>query len=426
MKRTRITKTLFSLLLVTCMLVATLATAAADETTPLKFLTVSGKEAGFDAVVARWNELHPETPVEVEYYAQDPLFEVIASSQGIGSTDYDVIAVDTPKVGEYGGLGYTLNLNDYIGSVIDTSVFQTPALNACYYNDNLTCLPLTAGISLLYYNSTLIEQAGIELKEITPDNRLTFEEMEEISQKVLDTVDPNRDQGYDGIAFSQPNVVYQMQQLPASMGGSPLADDQDIASTLRTDEWRNAALYYQKLISSGLTQDCLDMTFNSDNFFAGKSVFLLSSISMSKNLYKNPDIDLRVTYNPVFADYGIAAAPTGSWAIGVSSFSKNPDPAVEFVNFLCAGEGHEIYVEALSAFSALQKDADALLADPEADYVQQIGAYEAANVASPRPVTPYYSTYETVINEFWRNIASGTDVDQAIETAIETYSIYMQ
>lgn len=55
MKRTRITKTLFSLLLVTCMLVATLATAAADETTPLKFLTVSGKEAEFDAVVARWN-----------------------------------------------------------------------------------------------------------------------------------------------------------------------------------------------------------------------------------------------------------------------------------------------------------------------------------------------------------------------------------
>lgn len=426
MKRAKMMKVLFSLLLAASMLLATLSIAVAEDVTPLKFLTVAGKEAGFDAVVARWNELHPEAPVEVEYYSQAPLFEVIASSQGIGSTDYDILAVDTPKVGEYGKNGWTLNMNDYVGSVIDASAFQTPALNACYYDGSLTCLPLTAGISLLYYNKTLIEQAGIELKEITPDNRLTFEEMEEICQKVLDTVDPNRDQGYDGIAFSQPNVVYQMLQLPTSLGGATLVDDQDLSSTLNTDAWRNAALYYQKLINSGLSQSCLDMTFNSDNFFAGKTVFLLSSISMSKNLYNNPDVELRVTYNPVFADFGSAAAPTGSWAIGVSNFSKNPDQSVAFVNFLCAGEGHEIYIETLKAFSALQKDADALLANPDADYVQQIGAYEAANVACPRPVTPYYSTYETVVNEFWRNIASGTDVDQAIETAIETYSIYMQ
>lgn len=85
-----------------------------------------------------------------------------------------------------------------------------------------------------------------------------------------------------------------------------------------------------------------------------------------------------------------------------------------------------MYIPSVNGFSALLSDAEALMADSGADYVYQIGAYEAANVACPRPVTPYFSTYETVINEFWRNIASGVAVDQAIETAVETYSIYIQ
>lgn len=425
MKPTKM-KALVSLLLISCLLFTMLASAAADDVTPLKFITVAGKEDAVDAVVSRWNELHPEAPVEVEYYAQAPLFEVIAASQGIGSTDYDIIAVDSPKMGEYAKNGWTLNLNDYVGSLIDTSVFQTPALNTCRYDDGLYALPLTAGISLLYYNKTLIEQAGIELREITPDNRLTFEEMEEIALQVLDVVDPNRDQGYEGIAFSQINLLYTMNQLPTSLGGVPLVDELDLSSTLTTDAWRNAALYYQKLISSGLSTAGLDLSFNSDTFFAGKTVFMFGSISMSKNLNNLPDVELCVTYNPVFADTGIAAAPTGSWTIGVSSFSRNPEKSVEFVNFLCAGEGHEMYIPSVNGFSALLADAEALMADSGADYVYQIGAYEAANVACPRPVTPYFSTYETVINEFWRNIASGVDVDQAIETAVETYSIYIQ
>lgn len=426
MKKVNFVKTLIALIITVCLLIGMLPAALADEATPLKFLCIGGKEAGFDAAITRWNELHPEAPVTPEYYAMGPLFEVIEAALGIGSTDYDILAVDSPKVGDYGHKGFTMNLDEYIGSVIDPAVFQAPALNGCYYNNHLTCLPLTAGISFLYYNKTLLDEAGVELREITPESRLTFEEMEKISLQVLDAMDPNRDQGYSGIAFSQPNVIYQMLQLPTSMGASGLVDDQDLASTLHTDGWRNAALYYQKLIDEKVTDPCLDTTLNVEKFFGGKAVFMLCSISAVSTMRKMENLDLRVTYNPVFEEYGIAAAPTGSWCVGVSAFTKNPALSTEFVNFVCAGEGHVVYTEALNSFSALQADADALLADPEGDYVMKIGTYEAANVAVPRPVTPNYSTYETVMNEFWRNIASGADVDQAIETAIETYSIYIQ
>lgn len=425
MRTTNRIRPVIAAILAVCLLLST-ASFALAETTPMKLLLIGGKDDGFNAAIALWNEQHPEAPITVDYYAQDALCEIIESSQSVGSTDYDVLAVDVTLVGEYSAMGYTKSLNEYVGSIIDTSVFQAPALNTCYYGDSLACLPLTAGISLLYYNKTLLDKAGIEMREITPDNRLTFEEMEAISLQVLETVDPTRELGYEGISFSQPNKLYTMQQLPVSLGGAPLVDENDLSSTLQTDAWKNAAAYYQKLIKEGVSKDCLAVTSNSENFIAGKGVFLLGSISLAKNLKKNPDVEFVTTYNPVFAGYGITGAPTGSWTLGVSGNSKHQDIAAEIINFICAGEGHDIYTEKLSAFSAVQKDADALLADPDGDITQKIGAYEASNAAVARPVTCNFSIYETVVNEFWRNIASLADIDYCIQTAVDTYSIYLQ
>ena len=416
-------KTLSCALMLT-LLLSVFTFAFADEVTPLKFIQTAGREAGNDAVIAKWNEEHPEAPVSVEYYSNPD--EILEASLGIKASDYDIIAIDSPKVGDYGMKGFTYPLDEFTDTFLDTSVFQKPALNYCYYDGKLTCLPISAGISFLYYNKTLIEKAGIELREITPENRLTFEEMEEISKKVMEVVDPDHNQGYTGIAFSQPNVIYQMNQLPTSMGVSALIDDQDLTSTLQTDGWRNAALYYQKLINEKVTDPCLDTSLNFEKFMSGKCVFMLGTISFLNMTRSAADNELIVTYNPVFADYNIAAAPTGSWTIGVSAYSKNPAKAAEFAYYLCGGEGHQIYAPIVNVFSALQSDADAMLADPEADYAMKIGMYEAANVAVPRPVTPYFLTYETVMNEFWRNVASGADVDECIQTAIDTYAIYMQ
>lgn len=417
-------KKLISIALILCMSFLTISAGVAESTTPMKFIQISGKEAGYDAVAARWNELHPEAPVSIDYYAS--VYEVIEASLGIGSTEYDILAIDAPKVGDYGLKGYSANLDAYVGNIIDTNVYLDSTVDYCCYDGHLTALPVTAGISLLYYNKTLLDKAGIELRQITPDNRLTFEEMEEISLKVLDAVDPNRDQGYSGIAFSQANLIYQMLQLPTSMGAVGLADDHDLSSTLYADGWKNAALYYQKLINEKITEACLDTAYNFESFMAGKCVFMLGTISFLSSARKVQDNELLITYNPVFADYNTAAAPCGSWCVGVSAFSQNQEKAVEFIQFLCGGEGHDIYIATTSGFSATKADAEALMNDENADYVMQIGTYEVANAAVPRPVTPYYSTYETVMNEFWRNVASGADVDEAIETAIEAYSIYMQ
>ena len=140
-------KKVLSLLLTLCLLLALFPAALAEGATPMKFIQVEGKNAGYDAATARWNELHPEAPVTVDYYSS--VFEVIEASLGIGSPEYDIVAIDSPKVGDYGLKGYTADLDPYVGSVIDTGVYLDSTLNYCYYDGHLTALPITAGISLL-------------------------------------------------------------------------------------------------------------------------------------------------------------------------------------------------------------------------------------------------------------------------------------
>lgn len=425
MKATRFLHRIVPLLLALTLVLGSVGFAAAEEPVTLRFVTTGANywENGMDPIIAAYNESHPNVKVEIEYYAGDPYNEAIEIALGSGSTEYDVIAVDSPKVAEYAENGYTLVLDDYN---IDTSIYQAPAVAGCTYNGQLTCLPLQAGISCLYYNKTLLDEAGITLREVTPDNRLTFEEIVEISKQAVAVLDPDGTRGISGLMFGQINKIYAMLQIPTSLGGETLADDSTLEGTIDSEPWRKAAAWYQEMLDSGVISRGVKFEDTSSFFRSGKILFLLNSYSGWSKFKAVEDYELCMTYNPVFAEEQIAAAPTGSWCMGVSAFSKHPAEAVDFLNYLCGGEGHRMWVEDFDAFSAVQADVEAVLADENADYGKQIAMYEASNVAVPRPLTQNYSIYETVMGEYWQNLASGAKIDEAIQTAIETYSIYIQ
>ncbi len=426
MKTKRFLKGL-SVCLAAVLLAAAVPCALAEAPLTLRFVTSGANywEAGLDPIVEAYNASHPDTQVAIEYYATEPYFENIEIALGSGSTDYDIIAVDSPKVGEYAEKGYTLPLDAYADK-LDTSVYQGPAIEGCTYNGKLTCLPLQAGISCFYYNKTLLDKAGITLREITPDNRLTFEEIEEICHQALSVLDPNGTEGICGLMFGQVNKIYAMLQLPTSLGGVALADDTTLEGTIDSEPWRKAAEYYQKLLDEGVMTRGIKFEDTANLFRSGKILFLLNSYSGWSKFRAVEDYELCMTYNPVFAEQQIAAAPTGSWCMGISAFSQHPDEAFDFLNYLCSGEGHDMWVNGFNAFSAVESDVQAALADENTEYGKKIAMYEASNVAKPRPLTQHYSVYETVMNEYWENVASGANIDEAIQTAIETYAIYLQ
>ena len=104
-------------------------------------------EPVMDQSVARWNELHPEAQLIMEYNAYGTTYEVIEMNLGMGSTDYDIIAVDTPKIAEYSEKGYIIPLDEYF-SEEEVDQLQKPCIDASMYRDSLMVMPMDTGISV--------------------------------------------------------------------------------------------------------------------------------------------------------------------------------------------------------------------------------------------------------------------------------------
>ena len=56
----------------------------------------------------------------------------------------------------------------------------------------------------------------------------------------------------------------------------------------------------------------------------------------------------------------------------------------------------------------------------------KIAAYESANTAVPRALTPGYTEYETIINNTWEDIKNGSDVREALDIAAEKIDSAME
>ena len=52
----------------------------------------------------------------------------------------------------------------------------------------------------------------------------------------------------------------------------------------------------------------------------------------------------------------------------------------------------------------------------------KIAAYEAANTAVPRAVTPVFGEYSTALDQAWEDVRNGADVEEALENAIDQYN----
>lgn len=55
----------------------------------------------------------------------------------------------------------------------------------------------------LYYNKTLLEEAGIELPENDAEHRLTYEQVADMAKQAQEALDPDGSKGIIGLDFQQ-------------------------------------------------------------------------------------------------------------------------------------------------------------------------------------------------------------------------------
>lgn len=399
-------------------------TGFAEEDKPtIRWVSQGVGETGWEGLTVPILEKFEEETgihVEAEFYSFNDLFEVIETKSASGNADFDVMSVDVTYVSKYGSSGYLEPLDPYFTDE-DKAKWDEASYTAGVWEDTMYAAPENTSCQELYYNKTLLEQAGIELPENDAEHRLTYEQVADMAKQAQEALDPDGSKGIIGLDFQQVSRIYQMNMLPNSMGGANISEDgYSLDGVVNTEPWIKAMTWYQGLVNDGIASRGYDADQLGDMFYSGKMVFMVGGTWTRNGMTCDDEIDC--TYAPCFEGYeDKVATSTGSWYFGINSQSENKDAAAEFIKYFTLGEGSDMWLSINGDVPSRLDKQEEIANDENATKDMKIAAYEAANTAYPRAVTPVFGEYSTILNQAWEDVRNGADVEDTLNYAVEQF-----
>ncbi len=417
---------LLSLLLAACLCL----TGAVAETTPggtITVLSFTEYHAAVQAAIDAYMAVNPDVTVKLEEYPYSEYNDAVTIKLGSQSQDFDVIMTDATMVSAYTYKGWISSMDAYF-TADEKAEFASALVKSSTYEGEFIAPPLCNSCQALFYNKDLLDAAGIEYPSTDPAQRLTWEQVVEISQQVMAVVD---DSTIFGLTFEQVDRPYQILPLPNSLGADAFAEDGlTVDGYLNSEAFQTAMQWYSDIHNVAMISPKGTSPADSDGLFmAGKIVFLTGNIFNYNTFSKTEGLNWGYTAFPYFAG-GTAATPTDSWHVGLCSGSQNVETAVDFIKYFTLGEGNSIFLETRGAFAANVASLEKYAIDEKyADFpmsIFQLASYEAQNTAYPRPATLAYGEFETIIGSTFSDIRNGVDVAEALNSAVMQLDTQMQ
>lgn len=406
------------------------AGASVEGEVTIHLMMSNSQELGVSAAVEAFNKAYEgKIKCEADYVAFNDVFETLEVLMSNKSTEYDIFAADGPNVAAYVSRGYLQPLNQWI-SDDEIKMFTDAMITEGTYKDQFYGAPMGNSSTVLYYNKALLKEAGINIDfdSVTPDNRLTWEQLIDYSKQALDVLDPDHSKGIYGIEFQQVGRVYQMNILPNSLGGAQISEDGlSVDGVIDTQPWMDALNFYQTQVNDGIFTRGISADDTSSYFQSGKILFYLGTTALPAAFEKNGFEDWGFTYIPCFEGHeDEIRSACGSWTIGMNTYSVKQEAAAEFIKYLTLYDGADVYINASGMVPALDRQFTDEL--KEAKPYMVMAEYEVKNTALVRAITPAFNEYSTAMNALWDNVRNGAEVAGAVddckaelETAFKEY-----
>lgn len=399
------------------------APAAPAESGPvtIKLMMSQTQQPGVSAAVEAFNKAYEGQYIcEADYLAFDNVFETLEILMSSQSSEYDVFAADGPNIAAYAKRGYLTPLTSYL-TAEEVAMFTAPMQDEIQYNGEIYGAAMGDSSLVMYYNTDLLEQAGItyDFSALTGENRITWEELVDIAKQVQAKVDPDGSKGLIGIEFQQVGRTYQMNVLANDLGGVNIGEGGlTVDGVINAEPWLSALNWYQTQVNDGVFSKGIAAGDTSSYFMSDKIVFYLGTTAMPGTFASNGFDHYGFTYVPCFAGHEADVTTScGSWTVGMNPYSEKTEAAVAFIKYLCLYEGADVYINASGMVPALSRQfTDELL---EAKPYLAVAQYEGANTALVRAVTPAFNEYATSVNALWENVRNGADVAEAAQDCVD-------
>lgn len=394
-----------------------------DTEAPQEVTTITWLTLGWPApptIEPIFEAANPDINLEVEQLSFADMFEQIQVRLGANSETPDVISVDVPVVASYGIRGWLLPVDEAF-TAEERADWLESSNRAGQYQGQLLAPAMGTSTQLLYMNLDMFAEAGLTAPG--PDDRLTWEQLADLANQLTKDMDGDGTTDVYGFIWEQITRIYQLQPMPMSLGGLPLSPDGLAADGfVNSQAWVDAFTYYSKAFNEWGFAPKGDVGTVREMFQNQKlAMFLGGATNIKRIMDSGITFNWNVSRHPYF-EGGEIVTPTGSWHIGVNARSLHPEAATRFVHWISTGEGAEEWFRASGEMPAQQSVLSLINTDPSFQEgpmsYWKVAVEEATVNPQPRPLTPGYMEYQTILDEVFSDIRNGADVQEALNSAV--------
>ncbi|WP_158602840.1 ABC transporter substrate-binding protein [Jiangella rhizosphaerae] len=371
----------------------------------------------FDPLIEAYEASHPGVRIEATNVPFDQLQSTLQSRLSQGDSSIDVYTVDPSRIPGIVAREQLLDISDLMDQAEEATI--PSSLEPNVVDGKLWSLPIWTSEQYLYYNPTLLEQAGITPPSKDPAQRWTWEQVVEAARQAQAAGAEH------GLLIEQINRYYQLQPLAESLGGGPgLSGDDLLTPDLTNDGWVRAMTWFRDIHESGVAPRGIAPDQMGPLFAAGKAAFYVGGPWVIPG-WKAENAAFGIAPHPYFAD-GEPATPTDSWSWGISPHSEHVEEAKEFLEWAAlTTEGSLATIEKIfipptnaEAFDEYMGRLDASVPGVT-EGAGDLMLHELENTAVHRPPSLGYIQFEEMMVNVFEDIRNGSDPEERLSKAEE-------
>ncbi|MBS4193748.1 ABC transporter substrate-binding protein [Lederbergia citri] len=270
-----------------------------------------------EELIDEFNNDHEDIKIKGEPISGD--YNDSIKTQMASNTEPDIISLDPQLFPSMVDANKLLPLDDFMGDY-DLDDFEENLLQATTYQDQLYGLPIDYNTLALFYNETMLEEAGVQVPK-------TWEELVEAATKLTSD-------NVKGLVLQ--NELPRFQPLFYSNGGSMMDGDKPKVNSKENVE---ALEYWISLFKKGIASTPADLGvgWDGDAFAQGLAAMTIEGNWMSGYIEElDPNLKYGIAQIPMSKEYA-SMAFTGSFS--VSNSTKNKEAATEFLKFIASERG---------------------------------------------------------------------------------------
>ena len=387
------------------------------KTTTINFLIVSDDKV-LQPTIDLYEKENPGVKINLEVLPQDSLFQTIDVRLSAGDKTIDAMLVDAPLIANYAVKGYTVDLDKYVDASAKKNL-TTSSVQACTYNGKLQALPLNSSCVELYYNKDIFAAKGVTPPTDDVNNRWTWEQVTAAAQKLTYT---NNGKKVWGLTFEQINTPYQLLPLGQSLGADKLVSDDGLTTTGFTNSAamiKGAQFYYDTFNTWKISPKISGS--DSVSYFTSGQVAMFVGGSWQTPAMQAAKMNFGYAPHPYFQG-GVPVTPTGSWCVGVSSFSTQKAAAAKFVQFFTTdNQACQLNLQYGQNLPCNVNVLNNINTDPKYSTfpsdVVKLAVYESMHTAMIRPQLAGYDEWQTNMESAYSDIENGEQPAKALDAA---------